>query len=131
MSVWRNENRLEPSRILVDQNRVVQYRKDPPPEGAKHGEFGLNLFQKQIIAQHQTGSFPISDYFDLLAPQKQLFAWETKQRFYEIGCPEGILDTERLLTINSFNQILAAIKGRETKFELDHSAYQPIMVKSN
>ena len=124
MAVWRNENQIEPSRIRVSNNLVDQYRKDPPPENAQHGEFGINLFKKEVLNQHAPGCFPISNFFDQLTAQNQLFAWETKQRFFEIGCPEGIADTERVVTLNGFDNLKQIAQNRTMQVALDHSAYK-------
>jgi len=124
MSVWHNENFLEPSRVRISNNLVEQYQKDPPPVGAQHGEFGLNLFNKEVIMQQAPGCFPISEYFDLLTANNQLFAWETTQRFFEIGCPEGIADTERVIALNGFDQLLQIAQNRHEQVQLENSAYQ-------
>lgn len=98
MTVVHNNNEIEPSRILVDGQYIQQYKKDPPPPGAEYGEYGLNIFKKEIIDQVEGTTYPISDYFDLLTPQKQLLAFEVKDRYYEIGSPTGLEELKGLLT---------------------------------
>lgn len=113
MSLWRNEGRLEPSRIRVNGSVVDQYRKEPPPENATHAEWGLNAWRKEVISQETDGCYPISRFFDQLTPFGKLLAVETDQRFYEIGCAEGLRDTQRLLTLNTLPQLIELYRRGE------------------
>lgn len=98
MSVFQNNNQIEPSRVLLrDQETVELYRKDPPPAGAEHMEYGLNVLRKSIINQVDKTTFPLSEYFDRLAPSGQLGAFLVPTRFYEIGSYQGIADLEIFL----------------------------------
>lgn len=96
MTVWKNNNQIEPSRILVDGIHVKKYQKDPPPQGAQHAEYGLNILPKSIINKIEADIFPISRYFDILSAKKQLLSYEVSERFYEIGGFEGLKDTEKM-----------------------------------
>ena len=97
MTVYKNHNQIEPSRVIVDGIHVKKYQKEPPPLGAIHSEYGLNIFKKNIINRIDEKVFPISRYFDILAAKEELLAYPINKRFYEIGCPEGIADLEKLL----------------------------------
>lgn len=94
MTVYQNNNQLEPSRVLLDGAYIKEYQKDPPPVDAAYMEFGLNILSKSVIDVPEE-VFPISMYFDILIKEKQLLAYDARQRFYEIGCEEGLrlLDT--------------------------------------
>lgn len=96
MCVWKNENRLEPSRVLLDGIYVKKYQKDPPPPDAVHMEYGLNILPKSIINDVKEDVFPISRYFDILSAKKHLVAHETAERFFEVGGFAGLEDTEKL-----------------------------------
>ena len=97
MMVYQNNNQLEPSRVLLDGIYVKKYQKDPPPKGAKFMEFGLNILPRSII-DVPGEVFPISVYFDILAEEGKLLAFESSQRFYEIGCAEGLKLTNEILS---------------------------------
>lgn len=101
MTVWKNNNRIEPSRILVERQYVKKYQKDPAPKGARFAEYGLNILPKKIIKQIPEASFPISRYFDLLSPKKQLLAYQVPEQFYEIGSPNGLLELGKLISQQS------------------------------
>lgn len=98
MSVYRNNHQLAPSQLMIDKEGFITEftKKDFRPE-MEYIEYGLNIFPRSIINQIPEKSFPISRYFDLLIRQHQLISYESKERFYEIGCLEGLEITQELL----------------------------------
>lgn len=103
MCVYENNNQLEPSRILLNGIYVKQYKKDPPPNGAQHMEYGLNILKKSLIPRLEKDSFPISRYFDLLTAKQQLLAFPVQERFYEIGSKEGLNQTNAFIQSQQYN----------------------------
>lgn len=98
MCVFQNNNQIEPSRVLLrDPETVALYQKDPPPAGAKHMEYGLNVLRRSIINQVDKTTFPLSDYFDMLTSSEELGAFLVPTRFYEVGSHQGIADLEAFL----------------------------------
>lgn len=96
-TAYENHNQLEPSNLLLDGEYVKGYRKAPPLPGAYYIEWGLNIFSREIIGAVAKDFFPISDYFDLLVPQRELLAYVVRERFYEIGSLNGLKETEIFL----------------------------------
>ena len=97
MTVYKNDNKFELSNILLDGKYIKKYQKSPPPQGAEYIEFGLNILPKSII-DIPGEVFPISAYFDILSEKGKLLAYESFQRFYEIGCVKGLEKTNQILT---------------------------------
>lgn len=100
MTVWHNKNKIEPSRIVVKNKLVKDYRKEPPPPGAQYAEYGLNIFSKKIFEffEPKIKSFPISEYFKALFDKDELAAFPINERFYEVGNLIGIRDLENHLS---------------------------------
>ncbi len=99
MTVYKNNWKLEPSRVLLDDKGFVkEYNKENPRREMQYMEYGLNILPKKIIGTVPEKSFPISRYFDILMNKKQLISYESKKRFYEIGCHEGLGMTRQLFT---------------------------------
>jgi NDP-sugar pyrophosphorylase family protein len=98
MTVLHNRDRWGPSNAVVEGDRVVAYAKDPRPPGAEHIDYGLVGLTRQAFDGH-----PWAEPFDLaavlsgLAADGQLAAAEVSRRFYEIGTPEALHDTEAFL----------------------------------
>ena len=60
MTVWHNRNTLGPSNALVRDGLVVEYSKQPPPEGAEHIDYGMLLMTRAAFA-----GTPPDQQFDL------------------------------------------------------------------
>ena len=102
MVVYRNENRLESSNIVVDGEFVAVYDKQRRLPGMNWINFGVSLLRKEALQLVPAG-VPYSQEAwcqDLIA-RRQLLAYETAQRFYEIGSPHGLAEFERLTAAGS------------------------------
>jgi len=60
-------------------------------------EFGLNIFKKKVLDSVRKEAFPIGDYFKKLIEKKELLAFETPKRFYEIGSPGSLKETRTFI----------------------------------
>jgi len=97
MTVYKNCGRLEPSTIFIQNGFVTEFNKENPKKEMAHMEFGLNILKKEVLDLVGKTVFPIGDYFNVLIAKKQLLALEVNQRFYEIGSPEGLRETEEVI----------------------------------
>ena len=98
MTVFRNENRWDPSNVVFQDGQILRYDKRKRTPDMQYLDYGLGLFQA-VAFQRYAGQerFDLADvYADLLAAG-QLAGFEVTQRFYEIGSPAGLEETRRLL----------------------------------
>lgn len=95
MSVLRNAGRLAPSNAVVRDGLVTAYDKRTPPPGAEWIDFGLLAFEAGVFAG--TGPPDLGDVTAALAAQRSLAAFEVADRFYEIGTPAALDETETFL----------------------------------
>lgn len=105
MAVFRNDDRLDRSNTEVRGDLVHRYEKRPrdaPRDPAlDHIDYGATALRREVIA-----SLPIpeGEPHDLSAVQRDLAAkgrlraFRARERFYEIGSPEGIADLEQALS---------------------------------
>jgi NDP-sugar pyrophosphorylase family protein len=96
MTVFRNENRWDRSNVLFTNDRILRYDKRHPTSDMQHIDFGLGALQAKGLDAYPPNS-PIdlaSIYQDLLA-REELAGFEVTQRFYEIGSPAGLDETQR------------------------------------
>jgi N-acetyl-alpha-D-muramate 1-phosphate uridylyltransferase len=99
MTVFRNEDRWLPSNVRVDGERVAAYDKHAPPGTMTHIDYGINAFHAADFARVAASDAPA----DLAAVHRELIArgtlraLEVTERWYEIGSPEGLAETERYL----------------------------------
>ncbi len=98
MTVFRNENRWDPSNVVFQDGQILRYDKRNRTPDMQYLDYGLGLFQAAAFQRYAGQErFDLADvYADLLAAG-QLAGFEVTQRFYEIGSPAGLEETRRLL----------------------------------
>ncbi|NBW98097.1 nucleotidyl transferase [bacterium] len=97
MTVFRNNGSWDKSNALFVDGQVVLYDKFPTKAQAKEMcfiDYGLSAFDRSIIEKE----IPPGQKFDLatllkkLSTDGKLAGLEFKERFYEIGSPQGLQD---------------------------------------
>jgi len=103
MTVLHNRDRWDPSNVRFDGRRVLCHDKRlTGTPGVEWIDYGLSVFATETIR-----NWPDPDPFDLstltgaLAQRGLLDGFEVGTRFYEIGKPAGLAETEALLAAGS------------------------------
>ncbi len=98
MTVLRNRNQWEPSNVVVDGDVVVGYSKDPAPTGAEHIDYGmLILTRKAFEFAAASAPYDLARVIQALIERRALGAFEVEERFYSVGTPEALRETEEFL----------------------------------
>jgi D-sedoheptulose 7-phosphate isomerase len=98
MTVFRNEGRWDTSNVLFDGVRVVRYDKRAPRPDMRYIDYGLGLLTGDVLARESTVQpFDLSDVYAALAAAGRLAGFEVTRRFYEIGTPSGLAETDQYL----------------------------------
>jgi MurNAc alpha-1-phosphate uridylyltransferase len=100
MTVYRNDGMFDASNVEFDGTEIVRYDKKHRTPAMHYIDYGLGVCNRAVFSDLPEAQ-PIDlerIYQDLLA-QGQLGAFEVKERFYEIGSPEGIQDTANFLSL--------------------------------
>ena len=98
MTVYRNENRIEPSNVEVRGNLVAAYSKKRKTKRMKYIDYGLSIFRKEVLKYIPKNQFyDLSKLNQLLIRKKQLLAFEVKRRFYQIGNFEGLKEFQEYI----------------------------------
>ena len=98
MVVYKNENRFDRSNVVVEDGKVKVYDKKNQTKEMVYIDSGLSLLRKEVLKM-----IPENTFFDLekvyqkLIEKEQIGAYETKQRFFEIGSFEGLKEFENLI----------------------------------
>ena len=98
MTVFRNRNAWDRSNVELLDGRILSYDKQARTPSMQHIDYGLNCFSAAAFLD-----WPAGARFDLAEVQRralaagQLAGFEVAQRFYEIGSPAGLRETDELL----------------------------------
>lgn len=99
MTVLENCSRWDKSNVLLNANGLVYYNKRHPAPEMRHIDYGLTAISADVLASY--GGDNVFDFADLLSTlslRGELAGFEVKNRFYEIGSPEGLKETEEFLS---------------------------------
>lgn len=98
MSVFKNNGKFGKSNLHFADNRVVSYSKLDCGSELDSIDYGLSILNRQVIeglpAQE---SIDLAQLFSELSKNSQLAAFEVTDRFYEIGTPGALFETEEYL----------------------------------
>jgi N-acetyl-alpha-D-muramate 1-phosphate uridylyltransferase len=99
MTVLRNDNQWDRSNVLFRDGRLLAYDKRAPRADMSHIDFGLSVLSSAVFTRYaQESIIDLADVFRDLAQRGELTALEVSRRFYEIGSPHGLRETEEFLT---------------------------------
>jgi NDP-sugar pyrophosphorylase family protein len=98
MTVYRNEGLFDASNVEFDGARIIRYDKRDKAPAMRHIDYGLGAFQRRVFASivpEQTCD--LEDVYQALLATGDLASFEVHERFYEIGSPKGLQETEEFL----------------------------------
>jgi N-acetyl-alpha-D-muramate 1-phosphate uridylyltransferase len=99
MAVLRNDNRWDRSNVVFKDGRLIEYDKHSQRSDLTHIDFGVSVFSRDVFSGFAKDSvIDLADICRELSLSGRLAAYEVSQRFYEIGSPQGLADTERYLS---------------------------------
>jgi NDP-sugar pyrophosphorylase family protein len=95
MTVIRNDGRWVASNAVFRDDLVTAYDKGAPPPEARWVDYGLLAFEARVFEEHAAAD--LSDVCRELAARGALGGFLAHERFYEIGTPEGLAETDAFL----------------------------------
>jgi NDP-sugar pyrophosphorylase family protein len=99
MTVYANANRWDASNVLFEESKVLCYDKKHLPTGMRHIDYGLGLFSAAAFERCPDASvFDLAHLQALLVEEGSMAGHEVYHRFYEIGSPAGLRETDAFLT---------------------------------
>jgi NDP-sugar pyrophosphorylase family protein len=99
MAVLRNRGQWDRSNAIYRSGRVVRYEKaicDPVPEAFEYIDSGVSILTSDLVERNvpEAGPSDLAPLFQDLSRHGLLAGFETAERFYEIGSPQGLRDFE-------------------------------------
>jgi N-acetyl-alpha-D-muramate 1-phosphate uridylyltransferase len=99
MTVFRNENRWDASNVEFRRGGIRNYDKMTITPQMHYIDYGLGILTPGAFAAWQDDEvFDLSLVYGHLVKTGQLGGHEVTQRFYEIGTPRGLKETDCMLT---------------------------------
>jgi NDP-sugar pyrophosphorylase family protein len=98
MTVIRNQG-WGTSNALFADGTVTAYNKSSPDLRMAYIDYGLSLMRRAVIEEATVPGEPadLADLFAMLSTSGRLAGFEVKDRFFEIGSPQGLQDLEQFL----------------------------------
>jgi len=98
MTVFKNDSRWDTSNVYFETGKIRRYDKKIRTPEMRHIDYGVAVLNAAVLTPYADNSaFDLGDVYSRLVSEKQLAAYEAKQRFYEIGSPQGLAELDSLL----------------------------------
>jgi NDP-sugar pyrophosphorylase family protein len=97
MTVLHNEGRWDTSNAVFDGDRVVRYDKANPDPDMHFIDYGLSVLTARAMSVEPAAN-DLSAIFRTLAAAGDLAGFEATERFYEIGTPAALRETDEFLS---------------------------------
>lgn len=98
MTVFRNADRWDRSNVVFTDGRIVRYDKRAPTPDMAYIDYGLGALQAKVFDAYPTETaIDLATIYQGLLARNELAGFEVMQRFYEVGSPAGLEETQRYL----------------------------------
>lgn len=97
MAVLRNENRWDTSNAIYRDGMIVRYDKESPTPEMQWIDYGLGGLKGEALALAPPDEGDLSTLYRTLAERGELMGVEAAERFFEIGTPSGLAETDAFL----------------------------------
>ena len=89
MTVFHNAGQWDTSNVIFEGGQILAYNKKKRTPRMQYIDYGLGAFTLK--------AFDLADLYCAILETGELAGFEVKQRFYEIGSPEGLTETSRFI----------------------------------
>jgi NDP-sugar pyrophosphorylase family protein len=98
MTLFRNEGRWDASNVEFHEGRILAYSKKCRTPRMRYIDYGLGVFRESAFRRVPEGEpYDLARLYEVLLRSGELAGFEVQQRFYEIGSPAGLKETEEFL----------------------------------
>jgi NDP-sugar pyrophosphorylase family protein len=97
MAVLRNEDRWDVSNVLYEKGRVLAYDKHAPTSQMRWIDYGLGGLTVDALSAVDGRESDLAHVYQRLAALDRLCGYEATERFYEIGTPSALRETDAFL----------------------------------
>ena len=99
MSVLRNAGRWDVSNAVFDGTLVTRYDKHDPDPAMDWIDYGLGGLAAETLGRVAPNTSDLAQLYHALSLDGQLFGYPATERFYEIGTPSALAETDEFLAV--------------------------------
>jgi NDP-sugar pyrophosphorylase family protein len=97
MTVYRNAGRWGRSNAAFVAGQLVRYDKGRDDPSMQYIDYGVSMLDRSVFERLARPWFDLADLYRDLVAAGRMAGMEVPNRFYEIGCPTGLAETEQIL----------------------------------
>ncbi|MGI8863761.1 MAG: sugar phosphate nucleotidyltransferase [Solirubrobacteraceae bacterium] len=97
MTVLRNDGAWDTSNVSFDGTRVIEYDKRAPTDAMRWIDYGLGALRADALGAVGDQVSDLAELYHELAQRGELFGFPATERFYEIGTPAALAETDAFL----------------------------------
>jgi len=98
MTVLKNRDAWDRSNIVFKDGCIINYDKKNKTEDMEYIDYGLGVLKKSAFdLMKKKEIFDLSELYKKIIIIKEMIGYEVATRFYEIGSPKGLEETEKYL----------------------------------
>jgi N-acetyl-alpha-D-muramate 1-phosphate uridylyltransferase len=98
MTVLKNEGRWDASNVEFKDGKILRYDKRLRTAEMRYVDYGIAVLSAAVFSSFPDDvPFDLADVYSRLVNDKQMAAYQVKQRFYEIGSRQGLAELDSLL----------------------------------
>jgi NDP-sugar pyrophosphorylase family protein len=99
MVVYKNYDQYDTSNVAIGDNLVKKYSKKRKTKDMVYIDYGASVLRKKALELVPSGRvYSLEKLFSQMIKQEELLCYETKQRFYQIGSPEGLEEFQKYIS---------------------------------
>lgn len=99
MTVLHNNNQWDTSNVVFRDGRLICYDKKQRRDDMTHIDYGVALLRRSALERIPPDEpFDLATLYSQLVAEGRMIGHEVVNRFYEIGNPRGLAETEQYLT---------------------------------
>jgi len=99
MTVFANHGRWEISNVWFEKGEIKKYSKQDLIPQMQYVDYGLSVFRADAFHEIEAGKpAELADLMSRLSERGQMAAYESPERFYEIGSPSGLNELDAYLS---------------------------------
>ena len=107
MTVYANEGRWDTSNVWFTDGQIKRYNKKKRVPDMRHIDYGLSLFEADVFQSLPFGQpIDLAEILSDLVARNKVIGYEVRERFYEIGSPDGLKELDALLRGRSLKPVL-------------------------